>query len=156
MPEILPSSAPYPKAVLGWDGTAYRVLAVDDEGHLANVPYPDRIWSRPGITQVLEDREAQNATWVVYTVPGGVTFYLTSIFLNMVASAAGAVGAYADLQNAVPVTIMVWRFSSPGPGARSAGINFVPPLEVPTGHRFQVSSGGVGVWVSLAITGYTI
>lgn len=34
MPLILPSHAPYPKAVLGWDGTQYRVLAVDDGGNV--------------------------------------------------------------------------------------------------------------------------
>jgi len=34
MPQILPSDAPYPKAVLGWDGTAFRVFAVDAAGHI--------------------------------------------------------------------------------------------------------------------------
>ncbi|MCK4297883.1 MAG: hypothetical protein KAX80_00035 [Planctomycetes bacterium] len=34
MPDILPSDAPYPRAVLGWDGTAWRVMAVDIEGHV--------------------------------------------------------------------------------------------------------------------------
>ncbi len=34
MPQILPSSAPSPRSVLGWDGTVYRVLALDDEGRL--------------------------------------------------------------------------------------------------------------------------
>lgn len=34
MPEIIPMGAPYPRAVLGWDGTAYRVFTVDAAGHL--------------------------------------------------------------------------------------------------------------------------
>ena len=34
MPDILPSDAPYPRAILGWDGTAWRVMAVDPSGHV--------------------------------------------------------------------------------------------------------------------------
>jgi len=34
MPEILPAHAPYPKAVIGWDGTVYRVFSVDAAGQL--------------------------------------------------------------------------------------------------------------------------
>ena len=34
MPEILPYDAPFPNAVLGWDGTAYRVFTVDAAGQL--------------------------------------------------------------------------------------------------------------------------
>ncbi len=34
MPQILPSSAPSPRAVLGYDGTAYRVLTVDAAGNV--------------------------------------------------------------------------------------------------------------------------
>jgi len=34
MPEIQPTGAPWPRAVLGWDGTTWRVMAVDAAGNL--------------------------------------------------------------------------------------------------------------------------
>ena len=34
MPEIQPTGAPYPRTVLGWDGTDWRVVAVDGLGRL--------------------------------------------------------------------------------------------------------------------------
>jgi len=34
MPEILPSTAPAPRAVLGYDGTDFRVYLVDTSGHI--------------------------------------------------------------------------------------------------------------------------
>lgn len=34
MPEIQPTGAPWPRSVLGWDGTNWRVMAVDLLGHV--------------------------------------------------------------------------------------------------------------------------
>lgn len=34
MPEIIPYHTPYPKAVIGWDGTAWRPFTIDAAGHI--------------------------------------------------------------------------------------------------------------------------
>jgi len=38
MPDVYPLSAPEPRGALGWDGTHYYVVAVDDEGNLRLAP----------------------------------------------------------------------------------------------------------------------
>jgi len=38
MPDVFPREAPEPRALLGWDGTAFYVLACDGEGNLRLAP----------------------------------------------------------------------------------------------------------------------
>jgi len=38
MPDVFPREAPEPRALLGWDGTAFRVVAVDAQGNVVLAP----------------------------------------------------------------------------------------------------------------------
>ncbi len=103
MPEILPSSAPSPRSVLGWDGTAYRVLAVDAAGNVqvdvlasglpagaATAANQATILTRLGQIRDLEDSGrmyrvrhvmvgAGNYAMVGHTVAPGTVFVMTAM-----------------------------------------------------------------------------
>ena len=79
MPQILPSHAPSPKAALGWDGTQYRVLAVDDEGRLQADLVASALPEKTGRMYRVQHKKvgAGNYAMVGHTVAPGTVFVMT-------------------------------------------------------------------------------
>lgn len=178
MPEIQPTGAPYPRSVLGWDGTNWRVMAVDALGHVqvdvlsnANlddaletaaldrlrvVPRHDRALREDGVNQVLAQQYANNATVNVYTVPAATTFYLTSIHVMSRTVTVAVQAGYARIRDTTPAVVTIYDVSTLGSAHQQVGLNFIPPVELPTGWTIDALSGAATIWVSVAITGYEV
>ena len=104
MTEILPAKAPRPMAVLGWDGTRFRVFAVDVEGHLQadvlSAPLPDgAALAAHQLTQITALQSIQNLVGALSAV--GVDQLRVDVISNVLASGAATAANQATMITAL-------------------------------------------------------
>ncbi len=154
MPLILPSHAPYPKAALGWDGTQYRVLAVDDEGRLQADLVASALPEKTGRMYRVEHTKvgAGNYAMVGHTVDAGTVFVATLM------------GAYNEDSALTSIHMGVWDTVENSWFAFRAGTATFIPLVwagqafVQAGYQPKVYFSGAsgGDVLILVYSGYTL
>jgi len=112
--------------------------------------------SRPGHngTQVIKSENGTGVPILMYTVPAGLTFYLTSWVFSVSDSVGGALG-YFHVQDLVPATqYYIGYITTQGVGFLGQEGSFWPPLEIPTGWRLRVGSNAGTCTASALIHGW--
>lgn len=118
--------------------------------------WPHGIWDKAGVIQVLESDEALNASVILYTVPGGKTLYLTSLYARFVTGAdAGAVPAIL-IRDEGDNVIVNWYMRLAASSGANLELNFCPPIVVPTGYDMVAYSPNNNTHAFGSIHGYTV
>jgi len=154
MPDVYPLSAPEPRGMLGYDGTHYYVVRVDDQGNLRLAP---------GGVNLRQFAAAYYERLSGAAGAGSITLNFTAVAagrLLVVQTALGFLTAGTATSIALAVTdgltsYGIARVASPAvdvPGVFSGLVVLVPGMYV------AIAAGGVGAGTTLiaAVVGYYV
>jgi len=154
MPDVFPREAPEPRALLGWDGTAFRVVAVDAAGNVVlapggvNLQQFDSVWRFIG-------SGAGGAGWIVVGPPAlgaGDLVVVTNAVAYITAGATTALaisvfdGATSYIASRVAPVVVDQVLALPNPVVLVAGDSL----------RFSAAGVGAGTVLQCSALGYYV
>lgn len=104
--------------------------------------------------QVLEHASAEYGSTVVYTVPAGKTFYLSSFVFYFLDNTGGGFGSFVLYDNTDAVFSNLIAHRSAPAGAHVYPISLHPPIEIPAAYYLSVVSGSAAVYSRVFIHGW--
>lgn len=139
-----------------FDGTNWQKQKGDTSGNTYAILLPHGIYGLSGVSAIAKRAVATNATTTIHTVTAGKTFYLTSIWVVALNTAAAASGPVLKITTAAPADIMIWDLQLNGIGHGELSLPFNPPIPVSAGNLIVVLSAAPAVTVVGSITGYEL
>ena len=118
--------------------------------------FPHQVWDIAGIIQVIENNSVENGQALVYVVPAGRVFYLTSIRVYFRNTTQTDRTGRLFLKDTEGVYIGEWPFDAPSLSTEGIVVPFAPPVKLEAGQTVYIYSDGAGMWTYATITGYTL